>query len=400
MSRILQLFSAASGRLFPLRAERPLLAPCLLFSLCFFLSPLVAVRGNSLQNEVMTTVSVATSTSTVLSPTDTPSTNAPLATSTVTIFLPDIVGHPGEQAIRHLAIRGLINGFPDGLFRPDDALTRAEFSKLLCFCVGVTPTSPAQGSFFDVPPEHWAYSFIEGGRSLSLRPFFLFEGFPDGTFRPSAFITRAEALTLIVRAKGWENMNTTTTPSSPFLDVAKEHWAYQEILAAWAYGLIDEQEVQPEEPLPRWLAALFIFRAIDQPAIKSIWISLAEQKLYCMNGAVMVYAFPTLTGKSGWPTPAGTYRVIEKLEKVDMRGGLGVEEYYVRDVPWVLFFIDRVYAIHGNYWKPEEYFGRDPAWTGSHGCVGLIPEQSQIVYNWTPVGTLIVITPDLLRSQF
>ncbi len=386
----------------PLQAERFPLLLLLALILGILLLPLEeagasiisssAIFSSSAQSETYT---VTTAIASTVSPTDISATATPSVTSTTPVFLPDVVGHPAEQAIRHLAIRGLIDGFPDGFFWPDRALTRAEFSKLLDLCVGVTPTSPNQGSFLDVPIEHWAFPFIEGGRNLSLRPFFLFQGFPDGTFRPSAFITRAEALTLIVRAKGWEKMD---TPSSPFLDVAKEHWAYQELLAAWAYGLIDEPELQPEGPLPRWLAALVIYRAIDQPAVKRIWISLAEQKLYCTNGAVIVYTFPTLTGKSDWPTPTGTYRVIEKLEKVDMRGGLGVEEYYVRDVPWVLFFINRVYAIHGNYWKPEEYFGQDPAWTGSHGCVGLIPEQGRIVYNWAPVGTAIIITPDPLRG--
>jgi len=69
-----------------------------------------------------------------------------------------------------------------------------------------------------------------------------------------------------------------------------------------------------------------------------------------------------------------------------MRGGLGVEEYYVPDVPWVLF------------WKPERYFGNDPSLTGSHGCVGLIPEQAKLLYEWVTVGTKIVITWERLRK--
>jgi lipoprotein-anchoring transpeptidase ErfK/SrfK len=81
-----------------------------------------------------------------------------------------------------------------------------------------------------------------------------------------------------------------------------------------------------------------------------------------------------------------------------MSGGRGgPEEYYVPNVPWCLFFIGRTYAIHGNYWKPEEYFGDDPTYTGSHGCVGLIPDQAKQVYEWTPVGTFVVITADYLH---
>jgi hypothetical protein len=315
-----------------------------------------------------------------------------------TIPFPDIVGHPAEQAIRHLWIRGLVNGFPDGTFRPDAFLTRAEFSKLLTLSLGVTSFTPSTPSFFDVPPDHWAFPFIEGGRNLGIKPFFLFQGFPDGTFRPGAFITAAEALTLIARSKGWEDTLVTATPTSPFEDVPPEHWAFQEILACLAYGVVQSEKVSPDSPLSRGDAAIFFFRAIDQPAVKSIYISLSEQRLYALEGARIVYEFPTLTGKHGWPTPPGTFYVLEKAPAVDMRGGLGVEEYYVPNVPWVLFFISRVYAIHGNYWKPESYFGNDPTYTGSHGCVGLIPEHAKLLYDWAPVGTKIVITWERLKG--
>jgi len=295
-------------------------------------------------------------------------------------------------------VRGLISGFPDGTFRPDEFLTRAEFAKLLVLSLGGSSLTPTSSSFRDVPPDHWAFPFIEKGRELGIKPFFLFQGFPDGTFRPEANVTAAEALTLIARSKGWEDTLITATSTSPFEDVPSNHWAFQEIISCLAYGVVDSKRVFPEEPLSRGQAAIYFFRAIDQPAIKSIYISLSEQRLYALEGARIVYEFPTLTGKQGWPTPSGTFHVLEKVETVDMRGGLGVEEYYVPDVPWVLFFISRIYAIHGNYWKAERYFGNDPSLTGSHGCVGLIPEQAKLLYEWATVGTKIVITWERLRK--
>lgn len=294
-------------------------------------------------------------------------------------------------------MRGLIDGFPDGTFHPDDFLTRAEYAKLLILFLGAPALNPSSPSFSDVPPSYWAFPYIEGGQALGIHPFFLFQGFPDGTFRPKALITTAEALTLIARSKGWVDALPATTPSSPFQDVPTDHWAFQEIYACFAYGVIESDIVSPDLPLSRGQAAIYFFRAIDQPAIKCIYISLAEQHLYAMEGARIVYDFPTLTGKKGWSTPTGTFYVLEKEEAVDMQGGLGVEEYFVPDVPWVLFFISRVYAIHGNYWRAEKYFGQEPSLTGSHGCIGLIPDQAKLLYDWTPVGTKIVITWEYLR---
>ncbi|MCR4433659.1 MAG: S-layer homology domain-containing protein [Caldiserica bacterium] len=378
----------------------------ILLALIIFLppSPLRAQTETSSTPTWTQISSTPTSTETPTTPTttETLTTTTPTSTKTTTPssnngLFPDIVGHPAEQAIRHLWVRGLISGFPDGTFRPDDFLTRAEFAKLLILSLGAQTLTPTLPSFSDVLPSYWAFPYIEAGRHLGIRPFFLFQGFPDGTFRPKAYITIAEALTLIARSKGWEDALRTTTPSSPFEDVPINHWAFQEIYSCLAYGVVQSDKVFPDDPLPRGQAALYFFRAIDQPAIKSIYISLSEQRLYALEGARIVYEFPTLTGKQGWPTPTGIFYVLEKVEAVDMQGGLGMEEYYVPGVPWVLFFISRVYAIHGNYWKPERYFGNDPTFTGSHGCVGLIPDQARLLYDWTSVGTKIIITWDYLR---
>ncbi|MEI6310351.1 MAG: S-layer homology domain-containing protein, partial [bacterium] len=299
--------------------------------------------------------------------TATPSTpTAPLPFPPVDLTFPDLAGHLGEQEVRLLQVRGLVNGFPDGNFYPDRSLTRAEFAKLLTLSLGVPPIQNASPSFADVPPDDWSFPYIEGARHLNLQPFFLFQGFSDGTFRPRSAITVAEGLTLLVRAKGWELEDATSSPSSPFLDVTPTHWAYPELLTARSHGLIFNDQVFPEEPLYRWQAAVYLYRAIDQPARKQIFISLAEQHLYALEGARIVYDYPVLTGKWNWPTPPGSYEVGSKSEATDMSGGLGgPEEYYVPNVPWCLFFIGRTYAIHGNYWKPEEYFGDDPTYTGS-----------------------------------
>ncbi|MDH7561754.1 MAG: L,D-transpeptidase [Caldisericota bacterium] len=134
------------------------------------------------------------------------------------------------------------------------------------------------------------------------------------------------------------------------------------------------------------------FQSRTSPAQKKIVVSLTKQSLALIEGGKVLAIFPTLTGAKGMGTPPGNYKVLSKYRSVTMEGQIGTPlEYRVENVPWVLFFIDRAYAIHGNYWKPLNYFGKDPSFTGSHGCVGLTPEDAKKVFDWAEVGTEIEI---------
>lgn len=125
---------------------------------------------------------------------------------------------------------------------------------------------------------------------------------------------------------------------------------------------------------------------------RQLLVSLSQQTLSLLENDRILATYPTLTGQRGMDTPPGQYQVLEKYSRVTMEGQIGTPlEYRVENVPWVLFFIGHTYAIHGNYWKPTDYFGKDPSWTGSHGCVGLRVEDSKVVYDWVEVGTEILI---------
>lgn len=72
--------------------------------------------------------------------------------------LTDIKGHWAEEAILALVDKGVINGYPDRTFKPGQEVTRAEFAKMLALAFGVQPK--AQISFTDVKAEHWAADYI------------------------------------------------------------------------------------------------------------------------------------------------------------------------------------------------------------------------------------------------
>ena len=101
-----------------------------------------------------------------------------------------------NNAISTLANMGILSGDPDGSFRPDDSITRAEFTKIAVSFFEVTGDY-VDGTYSDVPANAWYADFIDAAVDLGL-----IEGYPDGTIRPNASITRAEACTIVNRTLG------------------------------------------------------------------------------------------------------------------------------------------------------------------------------------------------------
>ena len=118
-----------------------------------------------------------------------------------------------EDAINELAAAGVVTGYPDGTFRPDNTVTRAEFVTMLMRLIG---QEGGEAPFEDVRG-HWAEKYIAKAAEYGY-----VGGYPDGTFRPDANITRAEAFRIMVSVFGFETDGT----NSRFADVKKTHWLF------------------------------------------------------------------------------------------------------------------------------------------------------------------------------
>jgi LysM repeat protein len=113
---------------------------------------------------------------------------------------------------------------------------------------------------------------------------------------------------------------------------------------------------------------------------KWIDINTATQGLVAYEGQRPVYWATVSTGTSRTPTVKGRFRIYSKLRSGTMAG----PGYYLPNVPHIMNFYGG-YAIHGTYWHNN--FG----WPMSHGCVNMKIGDAQWVYNWAPVGTLVVV---------
>ncbi|MBD2213014.1 family 10 glycosylhydrolase [Nostoc linckia FACHB-104] len=111
--------------------------------------------------------------------------------STSTAFS-DIKGHWASSFIGALSGRRLINGYPNGTFRPDNSVTRAEFAALIAKVFTLT-SKRKYSPFTDVPTNHWAANVIKNAYEAGF-----ISGYPDKTFRPNNRISRGDVLVAIV----------------------------------------------------------------------------------------------------------------------------------------------------------------------------------------------------------
>lgn len=98
-----------------------------------------------------------------------------------------------KEAIELLAARGVISGKAQGIFAPNDNITRAEFVKILVGAFSLTDAN-ASASFADVPRSHWAYKYIATASSKGI-----VNGIGNGMFGTDSNITRQDIAVLCYR---------------------------------------------------------------------------------------------------------------------------------------------------------------------------------------------------------
>lgn len=122
--------------------------------------------------------------------------------------------HKNYKAIKFLKDKKIINGNPDGSFKPNDKVNRAEIAKMITIALQYKMIQPTGEVFIDVSKEDWFAKFAELAASEDL-----VKGYPDGSFGPSNNINRAEMFTILVRYFD-KNYNPKTLPK----DVKNTDW--------------------------------------------------------------------------------------------------------------------------------------------------------------------------------
>lgn len=144
----------------------------------------------------------------------------------------DIENHWGCKYIMALVDRGIAGGYPDGSFRPDNTITRAEFCKLVVDSIHkvdeIIEYSENNGTFSDVPSTEWFTKYIETAHEIGL-----VGGKIGGEFEPNTSITREEAAKIVAIAYA-EKENTTVDTLQTEVDTSEFRIVDFDKVSVWA----------------------------------------------------------------------------------------------------------------------------------------------------------------------
>lgn len=162
----------------------------------------------------------------------------------VTSF-PDVPrSHPQYTAISYLSQAGVLKGYDDGSFKPDNPINRAEVLKVILAGSNVaTPETAGENPFPDVDKGAWFARFVLKAKELGI----VKGNDADGTFTPGRQVNKAELIKMLLMANQ-VNIQAVQATDQQFSDVPADQWFAPYMRAAAALGLITKNAQGQLEP--------------------------------------------------------------------------------------------------------------------------------------------------------
>ncbi|MBI5152784.1 S-layer homology domain-containing protein [Candidatus Peregrinibacteria bacterium] len=167
------------------------------------------------------------------------------------------------MSLSYLKNLGVISGYPDMTFKPNNLITRAEFLKLIMMHAGIKNTRPKTilfdppPQFSDVNPDAWFAKYISDAAKFGIA-----KGYSDGTFHPTDNVKLAEALKMVYLAHAI-NVPTINIRENPFPDLFIGHWALPYAKFSWEKNVVlmdSDSKLHPEKNITRAEAAEILYR--------------------------------------------------------------------------------------------------------------------------------------------
>lgn len=247
----------------------------------------------------------------------------------------DIQGNYFEIEIKTLNKKGIMEGYGNGYFKPNQDVTRAEFAKLIVESLELSTEGHVTESIkqlVDVKPEDWYYPYVQ----LAVQEGIL-NGYPDNTFGPNKKISRQEMAAMINRALQKKNIPITTVQ----LSFSDSHMINQEVFLEDVKSIVSlgimngntDNTFKPRTSTTRGQVAAVLTRmlnVIDETylqqyakqriVVKSTSQTTASVQLQQLEGNQWVNksgAMNALVGKNGFgkrkegdgKTPVGTFKL-------------------------------------------------------------------------------------------
>ncbi|MEM1417766.1 MAG: L,D-transpeptidase family protein, partial [Myxococcota bacterium] len=195
---------------------------------------------------------------------------------------------------------------------------------------------------------------------------------PEGLTLPLAFVYREGAQLLVLDGEGAVPVGRADKYArAPVVETAE----------VAGEALVRVQPGAAEGAFALRAADVRVARAIARPAgirpgAQWVHVDLARQVLVAYEGDRPVFATLVASGREGYETPSGLYRVRHEYVSTTMRGEDPVDgPYDVAEVPWTMYY-HRSFALHGAYW--HDGFGE----VRSHGCTNLAPVDARFLFLW------------------
>lgn len=172
--------------------------------------------------------------------------------------------HWAYSFIAEMVNRKVISGYPDGKFRPNNTITRAEFAKIMITASGITPKKVNYSSFSDIEATNWASPFVE-----SVKDYMTGYRTADGKyiFNPSASATREDVAVALVKFKGYDanrlpDQSTIEAMFKDFAGISESAKSY--VALAVENGLVSgfqDETFRPQATITRAEATVMLWRA-------------------------------------------------------------------------------------------------------------------------------------------
>jgi parallel beta-helix repeat protein len=197
------------------------------------------------------------------SPIPTPTTPTPTPTTpTNQVTFNDVPSNYWAQTfIQELASRNIIKGFPDGSFRPNDPVTRAQFAALLSQAMNKS-TIRSSATFTDVVATYWAATAIQKAYTTGFM-----SGYSATTFRPNENISRVQILVSLANGLGYAPTKPIDTTLQAYSDANTiPTYARNSVGAATENRMVvnypNLKLLNPNQPSTRAEVAAFIYQAL------------------------------------------------------------------------------------------------------------------------------------------
>jgi len=186
--------------------------------------------------------------------------------------------HQNYIAIKYLNAQGILKGYDDNTFKPEQKVNRAEALKIILAGTGIEVPEVTEGvTFTDVKSTDWFSKYIIKAKDLGI-----VSGNPDGTFAPSRTVARSEFIKMLLMANGFKTEN--WLGKEMFNDVPKDAWFNPYMNYAGEAGLIvkdDQNNLYPSQELTRGEVAeiLYLMTVIRKGGDTQFLLDQAEAEM-------------------------------------------------------------------------------------------------------------------------